>query len=132
MEIINQEKNLTLMGAQVKNFPAGVQEGFDSLMKEFGKNRDYYGISWCEKDNTITYFAITPETRAGEARERKFETFSIEKGQYKSEPVRNWRTQLNCIKDTFHELMGDKNPTKSDPCIEWYKSDEEMICMIKA
>jgi len=131
MEIINQDR-MTLMGKQVKGFPKGVDKVFHDLIQKFGEQRNYYGISWCEKDNSITYYAMTPESKPGEAKDQHLVSISVEKGKYKSESVHNWRDQIECIKDTFHKLMGDKMPTKENPAIEWYKSDKEMICMIKA
>ena len=45
--------------------------------------------------------------------------------------VRDWRKKTGCIKDVFHEMMQDNRFDGSKPCIEWYKNDEEMLCMLK-
>src|SRR5215471_19149060 len=99
MEIINQNQNITLMGKQVKGFPSGVDKAFHDLIQKFGEKRDYYGISWCEKDNSITYFAMTSESKPGEAKEQQLDSFTIEKGEYETQSIHNWRDQINCIKD---------------------------------
>jgi hypothetical protein len=31
----------------------------------------------------------------------------------------------------FHEIMRDGRVDKTKPCVEWYKNDDEMMCMIK-
>lgn len=55
----------------------------------------------------------------------------IEKGEYQTEAVHNWLSKTDCIKDVSHYLMANNKPDKDHPCIEWYKSDEEMLCMVK-
>lgn len=43
----------------------------------------------------------------------------------------HWRNNLNCIKDLFSELLRDASVDKTKPAIEWYKDDDEMLCIIK-
>ena len=99
-------------------------------MNVLGSSRPYYGISWFAEDGSITYYALAQETFAGKAKQYRYEILTLPKGEYLTETVVNWMSQTDCIKDVFHRLMGDKRADKNHPCIEWYQSDEEMLCMV--
>lgn len=36
------------------------------------------------------------------------------------------------IGETFHQLMQNNKTDKTKPLVEWYKSEEEMFCMVKS
>jgi len=42
-----------------------------------------------------------------------------------------WRKKTDCIKDVFTEFIQDPCVNKTKPAIEWYKDDNEMMCMVK-
>ena len=46
-------------------------------------------------------------------------------------PLYGWRTKTDCIKDIFHEIMQDERAGHTKPAVEWYKNDDEMMCMVK-
>ena len=62
----------------------------------------------------------------------KHESIVIDKGDYYCEGIKNWRSNLECIKDVFHDMMESGKTDSRKPCIEWYRSDDEMLCLIKA
>ena len=134
MEKFKIPEDITTFGARVKTFPTGVGEMFDKLSKELekGVNRPWYGISWMDNKGNVVYYANSAELFPGEAEKYKYETLVIEKGEYYSEPVKNWRSNIECIKDVFHDMMKSEKTDNRKPCIEWYKSDDEMLCLIKA
>ena len=134
MEKQKFEKDLNVFGIEVKTFPNGIGDAFDELVKKTGDNageRNYYGISEF-KNGKIIYYASAEEKREGEAEKYNYESLKIEKGEYLAEPLKNWRTKTDCIKDVFTEMMKSNDVDKMKPCIEWYKNDEEMLCMMKA
>lgn len=131
MEIYTQQDDLILFGTQVKTFPVGIMEAFDSLMKVVGNERAYYGISWFDEDGNIIYYAMAPEMIAGEAKQYHYETLTLLKGNYLTETVEDWRSKTDSIKDVFQRLMADVRPNKKNLCIEWYQSDNKMLCMVK-
>lgn len=131
MQLYHQTEDLIVMGLQVKTFPDGIKEAFGSLMKTFGSNRAYYGVSWMDENDNILYYATAGEVYQDERKHYDYELLRIEKGEYRAEAIYEWRYKTDCIKDVFHKLMGSSKPDKNNPCIEWYKSDEEMLCMIK-
>ena len=132
MEDYNLEKDIALFGKQVTTFPEGIKHAFGDLMKTFGTTRAYYGISWFGESDNIIYYAMATQVFDSEAKMPGYETIVIPKGKYRTETIYNWLTKTDCIKDVFHDLMGDNKPDKTHPAIEWYRSDDEMLCMIKA
>ena len=118
---------------QVKDFPAGVGEAFEALVKMIseGFNRSFFGISRITEKGQVIYIAAAEESFEGEAKKYNCDRYVIEKGEYLMVLVRDWRKKTGCIKDVFHEMMQDNRFDNTKPCIEWYKNDDEMLCMIK-
>lgn len=137
METVKKLKlptDIEVFGIQVKRFPEGIKEAFDSLMQMLpgGFNRSFYGISYMTNDGKMIYTAAAEEKVAGEAEKYKCEKITIEKGEYLTIPVSNWRQKTDTINDIFHVLMQDERVNKRKPAVEWYKNDNEMVCMVKA
>jgi len=134
METFIIKKNIETFGFQVKTFPEGIGEAFDSLIEMVpeGLNRSYYGISYMTPDNKVVYIAAVEEKNKGEAERNKCERYTIEQGKYLAVTVKDWRQKTDTIKDVFHGMMHEKNIDRSKPCVEWYKNDDEMLCMVKS
>ncbi len=133
MEKCKLENNIIVFGFKVDTFPNNIGEAFNTLMQSIQKDKEraYYGISYFE-GNMIIYKAFTEEKFEGEANPYNYEIYTIEKGDYYTVALKNWRSKTNSIKDIFNEMMQDECTDNSKPCIEWYKSDDEMLCMMKA
>ena len=134
MEKFTITEDVKTFGVRVRTFPTGIGEAFHKLSKELekGPDRPWYGISWMDDKGNVVYYANSAEIVPGESEKYNYETLVIEKGEYYSEPVKNWRANLECIKDVFHDMMESGKTDSRKPCIEWYKSDDEMLCLIKA
>ena len=133
MEKQSFEKDIKVFGIKVKTFPNGIGDAFNELIKETGDGagkRNYYGISEY-KNGKMIYYAVAEEKQEDEAQKYNYETCIIEKGEYLAEPLKNWRDKTDCIKDVFTKMMRSDAVNKEKPCIEWYKNDEEMLCMMK-
>ena len=126
------DQSFTVFGRKVTTFPEGIGEAFTQLSNDVpsGSTRDYYGISYCE-NNEIQYFVTTGELISGEAKRSKAEVFEIEAGEYLAVTLHEWQTKTDSIKGIFHDMMHDHRIDLAKPCIEWYKTDDEMICLIK-
>lgn len=127
------ENEVTVFGIEVKTFPLGIGEAFNELIKATGDcagERNYYGIS-SMKDGKMIYKAVAEEKFEGEATQFNYEKDVIENGEYAFEVLINWRDKTSCIKDVFHEMMKDNRIDKTKPAVEWYKSEDEMYCMVK-
>ena len=125
--------DLKVFGLQVKTFPDGIGQAFDALVQTIpgGFDRPYYGIAHMTADGQLIYNATALEKQPGEPEKYGYERYFIEKGNYLTITVNEWRSQIACIKDVFHTIMQDERADKTKPCIEWYKNDKEMLCMVK-
>jgi predicted transcriptional regulator YdeE len=132
MRTLKVETDLKVFGLEVPNFPMGIKETFDTLVAKVpeGLNRNYYGISYMENQKVV-YIAAVEQKNEDEPKKYNCEKYLIEKGEYLGEDVHNWMQKTDSIKDVFHELMQNDNIDCSKPCIEWYKNDDEMVCMVK-
>ena len=74
---------------------------------------------------------MAPELSPDEHKKYDYETLVLRKGVYSTVTILNWLSKTDSIKDVFHELMKDSSPDKQNPCVEWYKSDDEMMCMVR-
>ncbi len=128
------ENDLKVFGIEVKTFPADIDDAFDELKKtgDCAGAREYYGVSSMNSEGKIIYKAVAAEKNEGEAENFNYEESTIEKGEYLYKELKDWRNNTNCIKDIFYEIMLHKNVDKTKPCVEWYKNDNEMLCMVKA
>jgi predicted transcriptional regulator YdeE len=134
MENVKFDKDIKVFGIDVKTFPNGIGDAFDELIKKTGDcagDRNYYGISEF-KNGKMFYYATAQEEAEDEAKKYNYESYTIERGEYFTEVLKNWKQKTNCIKDVFIEMMKSDSVNKAKPCIEWYKNDEEMLCMMKA
>lgn len=133
MESYILENNVKVFGMVVKTFPSGIGDAFESLMKMLneGFNRSYYGIAEM-KENQMIYKAVAEEKYNGEAKKYNLEKSVIEGGTYFTEIIKDWRNNTDCIKDVFQKMMKSNQINKAKPCIEWYKNNDEMLCMMKA
>jgi predicted transcriptional regulator YdeE len=135
MEKLTINSNIKVFGINVKTFPAGIGAAFDELISKTGDaagTRNYYGISYLNNNGEVIYKAVAAEKIEGEAEKYGYADSEIEKGEYLCKTLKNWQTQTDCIKDLFHEMMEDKNADRTKPCIEWYKSDDEMLCLVRS
>ena len=135
MEKLIFEKDLKVFGIEVKTFPLGIDEAFNKLIKQTGDGagaREYYGISSMNKNGKMIYKAVAEEKYEGEAKKYKYDESIIEKGEYFFEVLKDWRNQTQCIKDIFTKMIEDDRIDKTKPAVEWYKNENEMLCMIKA
>jgi hypothetical protein len=132
MKLYKQTEDFNVVGIQVTTFPEGIKEAFQSLIQTLGTDRDLYGVSWMDESHTVKYYAMVREVFPDEGSRYNYELLTIQKGDYLTEPVQNWLTKTDSIKDVFRHLMANNKPHRNHPCIEWYKSDEEMLCMVKS
>lgn len=133
MEKFILKKDVKVWGIPVKNFPEGIGEAFDQLVQLLpgGFDRSFYGISQMSGDGKCIYMAAAEEVFEGEGSKYNCESYIIESGEYFSLTVNDWRKQTDSIKDAFHKLMMSSRVNKTKPCVEWYKNDEVMMCMVK-
>jgi len=132
MDTYKLQKDVKAFGFQVKSFPDGIGEAFDTLLKLFPaeEQRSYYGYSEFGNDGSILYYALAEEKSEGEAKKYGYPLKTIEKGTYLAVTIKDWQKKTDKIKDVFNDMMKDKRAAKGKPCIEWYKTMDEMLCMV--
>ena len=132
MERYTLRNDVKVFGVEVKTFPNGIGETFDSLVKMLpgGFDRSFYGISFM-KDGVMTYVAAAEEKFNGEAEKYTCERYTIEKGEYLTVRINEWRKKTDQISKVFHEMMRDPGADKTKPGVEWYKDDDQMLCMVR-
>lgn len=132
MEVIRIDTDKKVFGLRVKTFPEKIGEAFDALMKQIpeGDHRSYYGVSWME-NNAVVYYAAAEQKYVDEAQKFNATEFTIGKGNYLREVLLEWMLKVGSIKDIFASMMNDPRVDLTQPAIEWYKSDQEMWCMMK-
>jgi len=133
METYGLKNDLKVFGKEVTTFPLGVSEAFSSLMNLIpdGSQRAYYGISHMDSTGKMIYKATVEEKYEGEARKYNCDLYIVEKGEYLAVTIKDWRKNLDCIKDVFHDMMEDDLADKTKPVVEWYKTEKEMLCLVK-
>lgn len=133
MEKYKLDSDLKVFGKQVITFPLGIKEAFDHLMAIVpdANRRSYYGLSRLDDQGGVLYYAAVQESHKGEAQLYGMECYTIPEGKYSAVTITNWMQKTDCIKDVFHELMQGECADLTTLCVEWYKSDAEMMCMMK-
>src|SRR3954469_1636796 len=125
--------DINVLGVPVTTFPNGIGDVFESLVSLLSDDdlkRSYYGISKIVEDG-ISYIAAAEEKNENEAKTYRCNRYVIESGDYLTISVKEWKKKTDSIKGIFHELMQDPRTDKSKSCIEWYKSSDEMLCMMQ-
>lgn len=133
METYNLKNDLKVFGKEVPTFPVGVSDAFHQLITTIpdGSSRAYYGLSHMDETGKIIYKAAAEEKYAGEAEKYNCDRYIIEKGEYLAVTLADWRGKTDCIKDMFHDMMEDDRADKTKEVVEWYKTDTEMLCLVK-
>ena len=133
MELNRIENDLKLFCVTSKSFPDGIMDAFDALTRKLPTKdgRIFYGISQPDKEGLIVYKAAVQESYENEGSDAGCETFILEKGEYVTKTISDWMNNIPLIGEAFQELLNDPRRSDTYPCIEWYKSASDVVCMIK-
>lgn len=131
MEKYNLRNDVKVFCTTARSFPDGIQEAFMKIEQLLpGDNRTFYGISYKNTEGEIVFKAAISENFEGESKRYDFETFIIPKGEYLAETI-NWRENPEMIAKTFQQLLADPRLDKNFPRVEWYKNNDEVVCMVR-
>jgi hypothetical protein len=130
METFTLPHAIPVAGFQVESFPLGISDAFEELASLLPKRKDqsYYGITKMDANGT-KYFVAAANVSIEE--HTKLRQLLIADGVYRVRVVRDWQRNLSAIPHIFHELLQQKDVEHGAPCVEWYKDDKEMLCMVK-
>ena len=132
METFEFKENIEIICKTVTTFPNQIKEAFDTLEESLPdcEKRDWYGISRPNENGVIIYKAAATELEDGESEKFGYESFTIKKGIYISETIMDWMKRPQVIGETFMKLLEDPRIDKEGYCLEWYKNDDEVICLV--
>jgi predicted transcriptional regulator YdeE len=134
MEAYHMEFPILVIIEKADDFGKGIGEAFVRLAEKLdnnGQKRDCYGIV-LKEDEGMNYYAAFTELYEGEAIEKEMSTYTISLGDYRSIRVDEWNKNILHIGPTFDQILKSGKVDTSSPCIEFYKTEQELICMVKA
>jgi hypothetical protein len=116
-----------------KSFPNGIVEAFKTLenLDPSICERPFYGISFQDDEGKIVYKAAVAEEFEGEGSGYGCETFVISKGEYLAITLFDFMEKIDVIPKAFQKLLADPRLDHNFPCVEWYKSSKEVMCMVR-
>ena len=133
MENYELVRDIMVIYVPSTSFPDGIPAAFDNLKSRLTSKdgRLFFGISWPDKNRKIIYKAATEEKYKGEGEKYGLETFIIKKGIYISELVKDYKKDLSQIGATFQRLLQHPELDTTGYCLEWYKGDDDVLCLVK-
>jgi hypothetical protein len=133
METLILKEDLSIFYVAAKSFPDGIQEAFDKLAKTLPttEGRTFFGISHKNHEGTIIYKAGVLAFYKGEGKTFGLETYIIKKGEYLTETIHDWKKNMAAIGSTFQVLLADPRLDTTGACVEWYKPNDEVMCMVR-
>lgn len=130
METYTLKQDVKVFCVEAESFPKGIKAAFDKLNTVTGmEGRSIFGISK-PYNGSIRYRAAAAENFEGEGTLLGYPTFTIEAGNYLGETLNNWQQNEMLIMSIFNRLIADKRLDGSAHCVEWYKNDTDLLCLV--
>ena len=129
-ELVN---DIIVMYVPAASFPDGIQSAFDNLHSRLPSidDRILFGISWPDKNGKIIYKAAAEEKYDDEGKKYELENFTITKGTYISELLKDYKKDVSQIADIFRQLLRHPGLGTNGYCLEWYKGTDDVLCLVK-
>lgn len=132
METYTIEQPIAVCCLTVPTYPDGVAEAFDALelrLQGF-EGRSLFALLFRQGKDTLFKVAVSA-LYEGEAEAYSCESYTIASGKYITTTVTGWSCDLEKISQAFEILEEDPRMDSAAPLLEWYRSGEEMICMVR-
>lgn len=132
MERYYLSRDVKVFCIQATSFPDGIRAAFLRLRSvvEDMMDRDFFGIIYKTGTGQIIYKAAVT-ARPGESVREGCEHFILPSGEYLTEWLGNWAENEEEINKIFSLLAADPRIDHFFPCIEWYETRKDMLCMVK-
>jgi predicted transcriptional regulator YdeE len=133
MEKYELVKDIMVMYVPAQSFPEGILPAFEKLETKLPSinGRIFFGISWADKNGKIMYKAAAEEKYSGESKNYELDTFTIKKGTYVSELIKDYKKDLSLVGHTFQQLLMHPELDSRGYCLEWYKGNDDVLCLVK-
>jgi len=128
------ESDVDVMYEIAVDFGQDIAQSFVRLADKIqndGKKRDCYGIV-LKANGAMQYRAAFNELYEGEAESLGIPSFQIEKGKYWAIKIEQWNQKLLEIGPTFDQILKSGKVDTNSPCIEYYHTESDLICMVKS
>jgi hypothetical protein len=131
MKTIHLENDIMLFCITADAFPDSVPHAWYQLYKLLDGTTccAIYGVSFKNEMGVLMYKASVEATLAGEANGCKM--FQIPKGDYPTETIMDFPKQLHLISRTFQTLLAHPDRATDAVCVEGYKNNDDLVCMMK-
>lgn len=115
------------------SFPDGVKAAHEHLhsLIPFSIEREYFGISFPDKEGAIIYKAAASELNEGELQRHGLEKMVIAKGDYLFIDIENYMKDIPAFEAAFNTLTNDARIDPNGFCVEWYKDERLCRCMVR-
>jgi hypothetical protein len=132
MENVTIENDINVFYLTASSFPDGIQEVHARLhsLVEDSSERTTFGISRPE-NGTIIYRVGFEEKYAGDGAIYDCATFVLKKGTYSCISVMDFMKDPASIKNAFTTLLSQLNLDGEGYCVERYKNERDVDCMIR-
>lgn len=133
MDSFNLSEDLPVMCVTADSFPNGIESAHQQLhqmLDSSKEKRDFFGISHPDKNGKIIYKAAATEIESGEAARLGLETFTIKKGSFNSFFIKNFRDDIENIREAFEILLKQPEVDPEGYCLEWYIGHDDVKCMV--
>lgn len=126
------DKDLYMICIRATSFPEGICTAFEKLMQTESSlaHRTRYGISQGSK-NGIIYWAAVEESFQGEGYTFGLEQYTLKKGIYATKVLKDIKNKEEKIGQAFKNLLDHPKLDPMGECIEWYKNENEVMCMVR-
>ena len=128
------EEDISLIYELSNDFEGDIPKSFLRLAESTnndGKKRDCYGIVLKEGEKMV-YRAAFTELFSGEGLSLGILVMTIPKGNYHSILIEDWNQKIMQIGPTFDQILKSGKVDTMSPCIEYYKTERELVCMVKS
>ena len=126
--------DIDVLCVTARSFPDGIKAAFEKLnsLIQSPEPRRIFGISYGNGKDNITYKAAAEENSADEATRLGCESFTIEKGEYISQYIRDFMKNIPAIGQAFRKMCSDSRIDSHGYCIEMYlNNNKDVLCMVK-
>lgn len=132
MEPYTLTRDIEVFYIRATSFPEGIKPAFEKLesLLPSMEGRQLYGISRPENNEGIVYRAAVAAKYPGEGAKYGCESFTIRKGTYMSEVLKNYAADMMQVSSTFDTLLAQPHLDPQGYCLEEYINGTDMRCMV--
>lgn len=134
MDTFTLDNDIVVCAVKAKSFPDGIMAAFGELSAKLPDAQArgmYYGLSRPEDGEPVVYYAAAEEKEAGEAQKLGMKSITIKKGTYIYKDISDYMQDLPAIGKTFMEMIHNPDVDPDGYCVEMYKSQKDVRCMVR-